>query len=111
MGTYAIENVKDDAHGDAELLKVEVAVVVDICQIPYTLELVVPKAAVLQHRSCLLACEVLPAIGSGREDVPVCLNLLGFYARRHRLGLDLLSEPIADAVAIDDAVNWEVKVL
>lgn len=83
VGVLAVEQVEDDAHGDAELLEVEVAVVVDVGQVPHALQLVVPQPAVLEHGRRLLACQVFAAICPGREDVPVRLDLLCLDARRH----------------------------
>ena len=75
--TDPVDDVEDDAHGDAELLKVQVAVVVDVGHVPHMFQLVVAQAAVLQQRRRHLARQVLAAIGPGREDVAVGIGLLG----------------------------------
>lgn len=56
---YPIQTVKDQSHGDAELFKVQIAVIIDIGKIPYALKLVIAQATVLEHGCCLLACEEL----------------------------------------------------
>lgn len=74
--TYPVEQIKNDAHGDAKLLKVQVAIAVDVGEVPDAGELVIPQAAVLEHWRGLLAREELAAISACGEDVPVCLDLL-----------------------------------
>lgn len=46
--TYAIHKVKYDPHGHAELLKVEIAIIVDVCQIPDSGKLILAQLAVLE---------------------------------------------------------------
>ena len=46
--TYAIHEVKYDSHGHAELLKVEVTIVVDVCEIPDSGKLILAQLAVLE---------------------------------------------------------------
>lgn len=84
MGTYSVEDIENQAHGDAKLLKVEIAIVVDVGEIPDPLELVVAEAAVLEDGRGLLSGEVLAAARAIAKDVPVGLNLLGFNFGRHR---------------------------
>ena len=81
--TYSVHNIKDDAHTHAELLKVEISVIVNIRYVPNALELVVPQAAVLEEGRGLLARKVRPAIGPRGKDIPVRLDLGGLDARRH----------------------------
>ena len=84
VAAHSIQYVEDDSHRNAELLKVQVAIVVDVGQIPDPFQLVVPQPAVLQHGCSLLAGQELGAAGPRREDVPVCLYLLCFDLGRHR---------------------------
>ena len=72
--TYAIDQVEDDSHGDAELLKVQVAVIVDVGEVPDPLELVVAQLAVFEDGGCLVAGQVGAAVGQGGEDLPVSLD-------------------------------------
>lgn len=74
--TYPVQQIENDAHGDAKLFKVQVAIAVDVGEVPYARELVIPQAAVLEHWRGLLAREELAAVGACRKDVPVCLDLL-----------------------------------
>lgn len=53
--TYAIHKVKNDPHGHAELLKIEVTVIVDVCEIPDSGELILAQLAVLEDGSCLIS--------------------------------------------------------
>lgn len=55
VGVFSVQQVEDDAHGDAELFEVEVAVIVDVGQVPHALQLIVSQAAVLEHGRGLLA--------------------------------------------------------
>ena len=76
-----IDKVKDDSHRDAKFLKVELAIAVDVSQIPHSLQLVVAQLAVLQDRCRLSAVEVGAAVGEGGEYLPIplyfpLLNLL-----------------------------------
>lgn len=80
---YPIEYIEYQPHSDAELFEIQIAIVVDICEVPDALELAVVETAVLEHGRCLLACEELAAASPRREDVPVRLDFGGFYARRH----------------------------
>lgn len=45
--THSIYQVEDNAHGDAELLEVQIAIIIDVGHIPHALQLVVSQAAVL----------------------------------------------------------------
>lgn len=81
--TNPVDYIKDDTHGDAELLKVQVAVVVDVGHVPDLLELVVAQAAVLQQRRRHLARQEFGTIGPGCEDVPVRLDLRGLNSGGH----------------------------
>lgn len=76
MRTYPVQQIENNAHGNAKLLKVQVAIAVDVGEVPYARELVIPQAAVLEHWRGLLAREELAAVGACRKDVPVCLDLL-----------------------------------
>jgi hypothetical protein len=46
--THTVDQVENQAHGNAELLKVQAAITIDICQIPDSFQLVVAQLAVLQ---------------------------------------------------------------
>lgn len=74
--SYPVYQVEDQAHGHAELLEVELAIVVDIGEVPHALELVVAEVAVLEHGGCLGTVEVRVAVGERAEDFPVLLNLI-----------------------------------
>jgi hypothetical protein len=75
---YAVDEVEDQSHSHAKLFKVQIAVIVDICHIPYTFQLAVWKAAVLEDGSCLRAVQVAAIVGESREDFPILFDLLGF---------------------------------
>ncbi len=81
--THPVHYVEDDAHGHAELLEIQIAVIIDIGDVPDALELVIPQATVLQERRGLFAGQELAAIRPRREDVPVCLDLLRLNPRGH----------------------------
>lgn len=78
-GTYAIDQVEDNSHSNAKFLKVQIAVIVDISEIPNPLELVIAELAVFENGSCLGACEVCAAVGERGEDLPVSFDLPLFY--------------------------------
>ena len=78
--TYAIHKVKNDTHGHAELLKVEITIIVNVCEIPDSGELILAQLAVLEDGSCLISIKVSPTIGQRREDLPVLLYLCLFYS-------------------------------
>lgn len=86
QATYSVDKVEDQAHGNAEFLKVQVAIVVDIGEVPNLLELVVAQLAVLEHGGGLLAIQVRAALGQGGEDLPVALNLPLLYPLCSRHG-------------------------
>lgn len=71
---YAIDKVKDEPHGDAELFKIEIAIVVDVGDIPDPFELVVTEVAVLEDGRCLRPGKVGAAVAEGREEGPVLLH-------------------------------------
>ena len=73
--THAIDQVEDQPHGHAELLKVEIAVVVHVGQVPHLGQLVLGELTVLEDCGRLRAGEVGAAIGQLREDLPVPLDL------------------------------------
>ena len=85
--THAIDQVKDNAHSNAEFLKIEVSIVVDVCEVPDPLELVISQLAVFEDRRGLGAVEVSAAVGKGGEDFPVALYLfLLDFLVRHCIG-------------------------
>lgn len=59
MHIYPIEDVEYQSHSNAKLLEIQIAVVVDICEIPYSLELAIVETAVLEHGRCLLSRQEL----------------------------------------------------
>lgn len=61
--THAIHKVKNDPHGHAELLKVEVPIIVNVCEIPNSRKLVLTELAILEDRSCLISAQVGTTIG------------------------------------------------
>ena len=61
--TYAVHKVKYDPHGHAELLEVEITIIVDVCEIPDSGELILAQLAVLEDGSCLFSIKVSPTIG------------------------------------------------
>lgn len=71
---YPINKVKYQSHSHAELFEVQVPVIINICQIPYPLKLVVPQLTVFQHRRRLGASEMCTTIREGCEDFPVFLD-------------------------------------
>ena len=77
--THAVYEVKDEAHGDAELFKVEVAIVVDVGEVPDFGELVFGELRVFEDGCGLGAGEVGAAAREGREDFPVALDFPLFY--------------------------------
>lgn len=81
--THSVHYVEDDAHSYAELLEIQIAVIIDIGHIPDLLELVIAQATVLQERRGLFAGQELAAIGPCREDIPIRLDLLGLDPRGH----------------------------
>jgi hypothetical protein len=60
--TYAIDQIKDEPHGDAELFKVELAIVIHICEIPDSLKLLVLELAVLKDGRCSCAVKMCGAV-------------------------------------------------
>lgn len=72
--THAIHYVQDQAHGNAELLKVQLSIVVYIRQIPHPLQLIISQCAVLQHRSCLLSIQMCSSARESGEDLPVFVD-------------------------------------
>ena len=73
--THPIHKIEDQPHGDAELLKVQPAVIVEIRQVPHSRQLVLRQLAVAQHLGGLAAVEVAAAAGERGEDLPVPLDL------------------------------------
>ncbi|TLD30432.1 hypothetical protein PspLS_02716 [Pyricularia sp. CBS 133598] len=69
--THPVEYVKDDAHGHAELLKVQVSIIVDVGKVPHPLELIIAKSRVLEYGCRLLSREELGAVCPRAEDVPL----------------------------------------
>jgi hypothetical protein len=78
--THAVDQVEDEPHGHAELLKVELAVIVHVGQVPHALQLVVPQMRVLEDGRCLGAIEEGAALRQRAEDLPVLLDLVLLYA-------------------------------
>lgn len=74
--TYTINDIEYQSHRNTKLLKVQLAIVVHISQIPDSLKLSVLQPAVPQHRGGLRVVEMRLAIRERREDLPVFLNLL-----------------------------------
>jgi hypothetical protein len=86
--THPVDQVEDQAHGHAKLLKVQLPVIIYIGKIPHALELVVPEVRVLEHGRCLGAVEVGGAIGERAEDFPVLFDFVLFDSTRcHYEGL------------------------
>lgn len=52
---YPVQNVKNYPHRYTELFKIQVAVIIDIRQVPDPLELIIAQTTVLEHGSGLLA--------------------------------------------------------
>jgi len=73
-GPYPVDKIEDNPHRNAELLEIEIPIVVHVGEIPYPLELVIAQLAVLQYRGCLRAGEVGAAVGERGEDLPVTLD-------------------------------------
>lgn len=73
--TYAVDEVEYQPHRNAELLEVEVAVIVHVGEIPHPLELVVSELAVLEHGRGLAAGKMAASAGQRREYFPVLFNL------------------------------------
>lgn len=61
--TYAVDQVEDQPHGYAELLKVQAAIIVHVRQIPDPLKLVVSQLTVLEYCRSLVTVEKLASIG------------------------------------------------
>jgi hypothetical protein len=76
IAPYPVQDIKDDAHGDAKLLEVEVSIVIHIREVPYSLQLVISKSTVLENRGSLLACKKLAASCPRGKDVPVGFDFL-----------------------------------
>lgn len=75
MTAYPIDEIEDQSHGDTELFKVQLAISVQIRQIPHLLQLVIAKPTVPQHGGGLRVVQTRLAIGERREDLPVPLDL------------------------------------
>ena len=73
---HAVDQVKDEPHSDTKLLKVKLAIIVHIRQIPHALELVISQMRVLEHRSSLRAVEMGPPVAQRAEDLPVLLHFV-----------------------------------
>jgi hypothetical protein len=96
---YSIHHIENQPHCDTKLFKVEIAVccylllrfmsltIVDICEVPDGLELLVVELRVLEDCFCLVAGEIAIDRVHGTEDVPVlALLILGNLlplCRRH----------------------------
>ena len=75
VSPYTVNQIEDQAHGNAKLLEVQAAITIDICQIPYSFQLVVAQLTVLQDRGCLGAIEMGTTIRKRGKDFPVTLDL------------------------------------
>ena len=60
---YAIYKVEDDPHSHAELLKIQIAIIVHVSEIPDSFELVISQLAVFEDGGCLSAGEIFTAVG------------------------------------------------
>jgi hypothetical protein len=78
--TYTIDEIEYQPHCNAKLFKVEIAVIVNVGEIPHSLELVVSELTVLEHGSCLAAGKVSASSGQSREYFPVLFDLGLLYA-------------------------------
>ena len=72
--TYAIDEIENDPHSNAKLLKVQIAVIVDVGKVPDPLELVIAQLAVFENGGCLVAGQVGTTVGQGGEDLPISLD-------------------------------------
>ena len=81
--TYPIDQVKHQAHGDAEFLKVQLPIAVHVGQIPDLLQLIIAEATIPEHRGRLGVVQARLAIGQRRKDLPVSLDfpLLDSFCR------------------------------
>ena len=61
--TYAVDEIVYDPHRNAKLLKVQIAVIVDVGEVPDPLELVVAQLAVFENGGCLGTGQVGTAVG------------------------------------------------
>ncbi len=77
---YAVDEIEDYSHSNAELFEVEVAIIVDVSQVPHPFQLIISQLAVFEYRGCLGSAEMGAAIGKRGEDFPVSFDfpLLNF---------------------------------
>ena len=73
--THPVDQIEDQAHGDAELLKVQVSVIVHVRQVPHLGQLVFGELTVFKDCGGLIAVEVGAAVGERGEDLPITLDL------------------------------------
>lgn len=73
--TYTVDEIEYYPHSDAELLEIQLAIAVDIGQIPDTFELVITELTVFEYRSGLIAIQMSRTIRKGSKYLPIPLHL------------------------------------